>query len=109
MPVICAAPLEKLLGMQGRAKLRCESWIVARQFHSSLKFFRRSRAILSPMAGHPAYYVPANNRLRKNTERELFDDTGEARWRGGIRSPARTIVPIRERTLGRQQAHTLST
>jgi hypothetical protein len=44
-PVICAPPFEKLLRMQGRAKWRSESWIVARQFHSSGKFFRRSCAI----------------------------------------------------------------
>jgi hypothetical protein len=44
-PVICAPPLEKLLRMQGRAKWRSESWIVARQFHSSGKLFRRSCAI----------------------------------------------------------------
>jgi hypothetical protein len=44
-PVICAPPFEKLLRMQGRAKLRSESWIVAGEFHSIRKFLRRSRGI----------------------------------------------------------------
>jgi hypothetical protein len=45
-PVICAPPFEKLLRMQGRAKRRSKSWIVAGEFHSTRKLFRRSRGIL---------------------------------------------------------------
>jgi hypothetical protein len=46
-PAICAAPFEKLLRTQGRAKLRSKSWIVAGQFHSIRKSLRRSRGILA--------------------------------------------------------------
>src|SRR5437016_3039193 len=47
-PVILAPPLEKLLTMHSRAKSSLQSYILAGEFHSTRKVFRRSRILQSP-------------------------------------------------------------
>jgi hypothetical protein len=85
-PVIFAPVLEKLLRMQGRSMWRSGSWIVAGEFHSTRKFFRRSPRIRAfrrcPL---PVYVQTPENHLKAGWDNaSVFisrADPGDRRWK----------------------------